>query len=200
MNGQLIGMLVLSLTWAGAATVWGEDAKSDEPVLSGPKADRDQGRRRSADGGKGFGGRHRGERPGDRILAALNTIGATDEQKQKVREILAEQVAKHKKFKADNAEALKAIREKMAAAKRDDDKEAMKAAREELLALRKAAGLPAGEQRKKAKQFRKDNADKIKAIHKKIVAAKRSGDTDAEAAARQELRDLWKTSGIDGGT
>lgn len=196
MNRNLIWLLALTLVIPVTGIAWAEGDSADKSVLAGPDTGAAGKDRRSGDGGKGFGERRHGKRPGDRIRAALDEIGATDEQKQQISEILAEEAAKHKQFRQENAEQLKAIHEHMAEAKRTKDRDAMKAARDELKQLRESAGLPAGEQRDRAQQFRKDHADEIQALRKKIAEANRSNDEAAAEAARQELHALWQASGV----
>lgn len=143
------GTLAATFCFAPAIMADDEKPKGDDAVLAGPDVDvkkakeeeRMQMREQGAFSGRGRRApRREGENDmmrgrGPAILGAIRQLDLTGEQKAEIKEILTSHKEAMDKWREEHTDDLKAIREKMRAARESEDREAITATRKELAAI-----------------------------------------------------------------
>lgn len=144
--GWMLGLsAAMGLGLAGWTSLQAEDggAPKEKPtkdqVLKGPKADADQ----KGPGGRGFDGKGPGRGPGAAIVDALRDLNLSEEQKNKVREILSSHHEKVKAHREAHSEELAKLRQEFQAAREAKDHEKVKQLAEQRRKIMEGVPKPA---------------------------------------------------------
>ncbi|MEO0587403.1 MAG: Spy/CpxP family protein refolding chaperone, partial [Planctomycetota bacterium] len=135
-----VGLFGAGMAMAEPGGDGGKASSAEREARSGSDGERGQ-RRAGAEGREGRGGEARGA---GMIRAMFRDVDLSDEQKERVREILQEARSEREAWMAENGDQLRELREKMADARAVQDTDAAQAVAQELRTIMSAGPSPMG--------------------------------------------------------